>query len=87
MPHPLLPIHHYDCFPCNFFNVGISPKTFLASSFNLFAKYVQNIKAVPSASPRSMNLNQTISQKKIFFFGSNPYKIEVIINSLTEMLE
>lgn len=58
VPHPLLPVHHYNCFPCNFFHVGISPKTFLASIFNLFAKYVQNIKAVTSVSPRSMNLNQ-----------------------------
>ena len=33
-----------------------------------------------------LNLNQGDPSKK-WFFSSNPYKIEVLVNSLTEMLE
>ena len=39
-------------------NVGFGPQNFLNFSFNLFATLVQNIKIVPSASPKLLNLNQ-----------------------------
>ena len=39
-----------------------------------------------SANPKLLNLNQDHSSKKRFFW-SNPYKIEVMITSLTQMLE
>ena len=42
--------------------------------------------ALPSASPKLLNLNQEHSLKKNFFW-LNPYKIEVIITSLIEKLE
>ena len=64
-------------------NVGINPQHFLAFNFNSFATLVQNVRAIPSASPKLLNLNQDHSSK----FWSNPYIIEVMITSLTEMLE
>ena len=66
-------------------NVGGSPKNFMTFGFDLFAISVQNFKAIPSASPKLLNLNKTTSQKS--FFCSNPYKTEVIITSLIEMLK
>ena len=47
---------------------------------------VQSFKAIPSASPKLLNLNQITPQKR-WFFWSNPYKIEVMIIYLIEMLE
>ena len=41
---------------------------------------------VPSVSPKLSNLNQDHPSKKRFFW-SNSYKIEVMITTLTEMLE
>ena len=55
-------------------------------SFNLFATLVKISKAVPSASPKLLNLNQDYPSKK-WFFWSNRHKIEVMITSLIEMLE
>ena len=55
-------------------NVGISPKNYLAFSFNPFATIVQNFKATPSASHKLLNLNQDHPQKK-WFFWLNPYKL------------
>ena len=43
-------------------------------------------KFVPSVSPKLLNLNQDHPSKKRFFW-SNPYKLEVMITSLIEMLE
>ena len=41
---------------------------------------------MPSANPKLLNLNQK-DPSKSWFFWSNPYKIEVMIASLIEMLE
>ena len=49
-------------------------------SFNLFATLVQNLKFVPSATRKLLNLNQDHLSK-------NLCKIEVVITSLIEMLE
>ena len=68
-------------------NVRISPQNFLTFSFNPFDRLVQNFKFVPSAGPKLLNLNQDHPSKKKQFFWSNPYKIEVIITSLIQMLE
>ena len=67
-------------------NVGFGPQNFLTFSFNPFATLVQNFKFVPSASPKLLNLNQDHPSKKRFFW-SNPYKIEVMITFLIEMLQ
>ena len=67
-------------------NVGTRPQNFLTFSFDPFDKLVSNFKFVPSASPKLLNLNQDQPSKKCFFW-SNPYKIEVMITSLTQMLE
>ena len=39
-------------------NVGISPKIFLTFTFDPFATLVQNLKVMPSASPKLLKLNQ-----------------------------
>ena len=39
-------------------NIGISQQNILTFSFNPFATLVQNFKAIPSASPKLLNLNQ-----------------------------
>ena len=73
-------------FPVTSTNVGFSPQNFLTFTFNLFATLVHNLKFVPSASPKLLNLNQYHPSKKRFFW-SNPYKIEVMITFLIEVLE
>ena len=67
-------------------NVGFGPQNLLTFCFNSFATLVQNFKFVPSASPKLLNLNQDHPSKKRFFW-SNPYKIEVMITILIEMLQ
>ena len=47
-------------------NIGISPQNFLTFNFNHFAMLVQYLKAIPSASPKSLNLNQDQSSIKVF---------------------
>ena len=71
----------YHFFPLTSTDVGISPQIFLTFSFNPFPRLVLNFKALPSASPKLLNLNQEYL-KKIKFFCSNPYKIEIMITSL-----
>ena len=66
--------------------LGISPKNFLTFSFNLFATFVLNLQAIRSASPKLLNFNREHPSKNRFFW-SNPYKIEVMITSLIEMLK
>ena len=39
-------------------NVGISPKNFLTFTYNPFTTLVQIFKAIPSVSPKLLNLNQ-----------------------------
>ena len=41
---------------------------------------------MPSTSPKLLSLNQDHPSKKCFFW-SNPYKIEVMVTSLIEMLD
>ena len=60
-------------------HVGISPYNFLAFSFATLC--------VPQASLKLLNLKSRASLKKIVFFWSNPYKIEVMITPLTERLD
>ena len=67
-------------------NVGFGPQNFLTFSFNPFTTLVLNIKFVPSASPKLLNLNQDHPSKKRFSW-SNPYKIEVMITFPIEMLQ
>ena len=65
-------------------NVGFGPQNFLNFSFNLFATLVQNVKFVPSASPKLLNLNQDHPSKKAIFLVFS-FKIEVMITFLIEM--
>ena len=48
-------------------NVGISPQNFLTVSFNPFDTLVKNVKFVPSASPKLLNLNQDHLSKEVVF--------------------
>ena len=73
-------------FPVTSTNVGFGPQNFLTFSFNPFVTLVQNLKIVSSAHPKLLNLNQDHSSKKRFFC-SNPYKIEVMITFLIEMVQ
>ena len=78
-------------------NLGIRPQNFLTFSFNHFAALVQHFKFSTNASLKLLNLNvmpvsnywtwtKTTPQKKRFSW-SNPYKIEVMLTSLIEILE
>ena len=69
-------------------NVGIRPQNFLTFSFNHFATLVQSFRTITSAVPKLLNLNQEHHSKKLVFLvnWSNPYKFEVIITSLIEIL-
>ena len=57
------------------------------TSFNLLDTLVETFKAKVSAIPKLLNLNQDRLTKKWLFFWSYPYKVEVMIMSLIEMLE
>ena len=68
--------------PTSFFhvtstNIGITPKIFLASSFNPFATLVQNFKATPNANPKSLNLNQEHPSEKFWFSGQILIKLRL----------
>ena len=76
----------YQSFLCKFYKRWIWPQNFLTFNFNPFATLVQNFKFVPSASTKLLNVNQDHPSKKGFFW-SNPYKIEVMITVLIEMLQ
>ena len=67
-------------------NVKISLQNFLTFSFNPFASFVQNLKVVPSASSKLLNLNQDHPSKKAFFW-SNSYKIVISVTCLIEIPE
>ena len=73
-------------FPVTSANIGIGRQNFLTFTFDPFATLVLNFKAIPRASPKLLNLNQDHLWKKRFFW-SNPFKIDVVITSLREMLE
>ena len=53
-----------DFFPVTSTNAVISPQKFLTFSFNRFPTLVQNFKAIPSACPKLLNLNQDHPSKK-----------------------
>ena len=48
-------------------NIGISRQSSLSFSFDTFATLVQNFNAIPSASPKLLNLNQEHDSKELFF--------------------
>ena len=48
-------------------NVGFGSKNVLTFSFNPSATLVQNLKFVPSVSPKLLNLNQDHPSKKAIF--------------------
>ena len=54
-------------FPETSTNVRTSPQNFLTSSFNPFATLVENFKAIHTASPKLLNLNQDQPAKKVVF--------------------
>ena len=58
-------------------NVGISSQNFLTFSFNSFATLVQNFKAIPSGSPKLLNLNQGNPAKKVDFSGQILIKLRL----------
>ena len=51
-------------------NVGFSPPNFLTFSFNPLPKLVKNLKFVPTACPKLLNLNQDHPSKKRFFWSN-----------------
>ena len=54
-------------FPVTSTNVGFGPQNFLTFSFNPFATLLQNVKFVPSTSPKLLNLNQDHPSEKAIF--------------------
>ena len=48
-------------------NKGIGPQNFLTFTFNRFATLVQNLKFIPSVSPKLLNLNQDHHSKYAIF--------------------
>ena len=48
-------------------NAGISPQNSLTFSFNPFDSLVLNLKFVPTASPKLLNLSQDNPSKRLFF--------------------
>ena len=53
----------YQLLPLTSTNVGIIGPKFFNFSFNAISRLVKNLKAIPSASPKLLNLNQDIPQK------------------------
>ena len=60
----------YQFSPVTSTNVRISPQNFLTFSFNAFGRLVQNLKFIPSASPKLFNLNLDDSSKAVFLIKS-----------------
>ena len=54
-------------FPVTPTNVEISPHNILAFRFNAFSILVSNLNAIPSASPKLLNLNQEYPSEKLIF--------------------
>ena len=48
-------------------SVRICPQNLLNFSFNAFATLMQNLKAMPSASRKLLNLNQDYPSKKVVY--------------------
>ena len=68
-------------------NARISQQEFLTFGFNPFATLMQNMKAIPSASPKLLNLEQDNPSKKKRFVWSNPDETEFMRTSFLDMLE
>ena len=73
--------------PATSTSVKISLKNFQNFSFNSFSTLVETFKPIPSASSKLLNLNQGHSSKKNVVFLIKPYKNEITITSLIEMIE
>ena len=58
---------HTSFCPVSSTNIGIRPQNILAFSFDPFDRLLQNLKFVPSPSPKSLNLNQDHHSKKAVF--------------------
>ena len=67
----------YQFFPCNFYKRRNWPSELSDFSFNPFATLVQNIKFLPSASPKFLNLNQDHPHKKSDFSGQILIKLRL----------
>ena len=67
-------------------NVGISPKTFWLLVLTLLTDWCKIWILYLVSLPNCWTWTKTTSQKK-WFFWLNPYKIEVVITSLREMLQ
>ena len=67
----------YQFSPVTTTNVEISPRNFLTFSSNSFATLMQNFKALPSASPKLLNLNQDHPSRKGVFFGQILIKLKI----------
>ena len=73
-------------FPVTSTNVGLGPKTFWLLVWTLLPHWCNIASSDLESVPNYWTWTKTTSQKK-WFFWSNPYKIEVMITSLLEMLE
>ena len=76
----------YQSFPVTSTNVGFRPKNFLIFSLKACATLMSNFKAIPDTNPKLLNVNQDHPAKN-WYFCSNPYKIEVMIAFLIDMLK
>ena len=76
---------HASFYLVTYTNVGINPQIYLSFSFNHFSTLVSISKAISSASSNLLNLNQDLPQK-MWSFWPNPYKTEVMITSLIDVL-
>ena len=80
----------YQFFPVTSINVGISPQIFLTFSFNPKGKRLPNWSRISKSYlvpvPNYWTWMKTIPLKRWFFWW-NPYKVEVMITSVIEMLE
>ena len=81
-PHP----PSTSFFPITSTNVGISPKNFLAFSFNPLTHWCK-ISGLYLVAVRNYWTWTKITPQKKQFFWSKQYKIEVMITSLIEMLQ
>ena len=77
----------YQFFPCNFFlNRELACKIFLLLVLTLLPHWCNILRPYIVSIPSYRTRTKSIPQK-IWFFWSNPCKIEVMITSLIEILE
>ena len=70
--------------PWNFYKRKNWPENIFDFQFQPFCHTCVNFKVIPSASPNLLNLT---NPQKSDFVGIWPFKIEIMITSLKEMLE